>query len=126
MSKIEIIALRFNLDKEDDNRLFTLLQKRVPFGKRNELLKHLLALALRESATGGRVTGRRAKEASREPLAGNVSLEVQGPPQAPAPGTEHQPHPITDRQSGGQVLGGDSSSGEPEREAANLVGSLVQ
>lgn len=42
MPTIEIISVRFNLDKENDRKLFEEVQKNVPDGKRNEFLKELL------------------------------------------------------------------------------------
>lgn len=42
MPTIEIISIRFNLDKEDDRKLFEALQRRFDSGKRNELLKQAL------------------------------------------------------------------------------------
>ena len=39
MPNIEIISLRFNLDKDNDRRLFQVLQERSDSGKRNEFLK---------------------------------------------------------------------------------------
>ncbi len=44
MPNIEIISLRFNLDKDEDRGLFELLQKRCDPGKRNEFLKHALLI----------------------------------------------------------------------------------
>jgi hypothetical protein len=42
MPTIEVIYLRFNLDKDDDRRLFEALKARTSSGKRNEYIKKLL------------------------------------------------------------------------------------
>ncbi len=42
MPNIEVIYLRFNLDKNDDRRLFEALKARTSGGKRNEYIKKLL------------------------------------------------------------------------------------
>ena len=43
MPNIEIISIRFNLGKDNDRRLFQILQERPDSGKRNEFLKQVLS-----------------------------------------------------------------------------------
>ena len=121
MPKIEIVSLRFNLDKEEDNNLFLMLQKRAPSGKRSEFIKKIVSSALQESVVGGKSTARRTKE----PPVSKVSPEARGPMQNsdPEPGSRlHQPD---DTRSEGKQ-GGLADATDPETEAASLVGSLVQ
>jgi len=129
MPKIEIVSLRFNLDKEDDNRLFVLLQKRADAGKRNEFLKQLLGDALTAGVAGDRPKARQTKKPPREPfepIADRPAQEDQHPAQTAAPGPEPGPKPATHAQTSGPDPGGASSTAEPDREAASLVGSFVQ
>ncbi len=128
MPKIEIVSIRFNLDKEHDNTLFALLQKRAPARKRNEFIKQLVSSALQENAAGGKGTARRAKEPPRE-LADRPASKVSPGAQGHKHTSEPDSHAIT-KPSGETQLEGKSSGltseTEPEKEAANLVGSLVQ
>ena len=129
MPKIEIVSLRFNLDKEDDNRLFALLQKRADTGKRNEFLKQLLGEALTVGVSGDRTKARNARKPPREPVESvedQPAQEAQGPAQTSAPAPESGPRPAAHVQTNGPDPGGASSTAEPDREAANLVGSFVQ
>ena len=129
MPKIEIVSLRFNLDKEDDNRLFALLQKRADPGKRNEFLKQLLGDALTAGVAGDRPKARQSKKPPREPFepaADQPAPEAQGPAQTAAPGPEPGTRPAAHVQTSGPDPGAVSSTAEPDREAASLVGSFVQ
>ena len=128
MPKIEIVSLRFNLDKEDDHKLFALLQYRAPSGKRSELIKQIVNSALRESAGGGKSTARRAKEPPCELVDTTVSTvtkEAHGPMQTSATVSRSRPDHYNDTRSDGK-RDGMTGAKEPEQEAANLVGSLVQ
>lgn len=129
MPKIEIVSLRFNLDKEDDNRLFALLQKRADTGKRNEFLKQLLCDALTAGVAGDKMKARHAKKPIREPFepaADRQAPEAKGPAQTAALGPEPGPKPAAYAQTGSPDSGGASCTTEPDRDAANLVGSFVQ
>jgi len=129
MPKIEIVSLRFNLDKEDDNRLFALLQRKADTGKRNEFLKQLLCDALTAGVSGDRPKSRHVKKPTREPIepaADRPAQEDQHPAQTVAPGPEPGPTPAAHGQTNGPDPGGASSTTEPDREAASLVGSFVQ
>ena len=64
MPNIEIILVRFNLDKEDDCRLFELLQKRSMPRKRNEFLKKALLKCMMEEA-GGKSVARLTRKESK-------------------------------------------------------------
>ncbi len=59
--------VRFNLDKEDDRRLFELLQKRSMPRKRNEFLKKVLLKYMTEEA-GGKSGARPTKKQSKGAL----------------------------------------------------------
>ncbi|MHB8843327.1 MAG: hypothetical protein ACYC7L_01135 [Nitrospirota bacterium] len=129
MPKIEIVSLRFNLDKEDDNRLFALLQKRADTGKRNEFLKQLLCDALTAGVAGDKTKTRQTRKPPREqfePAADQPAQEAQEPAQTSAPGPESGPRTAAHGQTNGPDPGGASSTAEPDREAASLVGSFVQ
>jgi hypothetical protein len=54
MPNIEVILLRFNLDKDDDRRLFKALKTRTSSGKRNDYIKKLLLDRLLRSRDEGR------------------------------------------------------------------------
>ena len=129
MPKIEIVSLRFNLDKEDDNRLFALMQKRADAGKRNEFLKQLLGDALTAGVAGDRPKARHVKKPPREPVepaADRFAQEDQSPAKTAAPGPEAVPRPAAHVQTNAPDPGGVSSTAEPDREAVSLVGSFVQ
>lgn len=76
MPNIEIISLRFNLDKEDDRKLFKALQERSGSGKRNEFIKQILFTYVMGVSADGRpaipyssneVTGSAVSEDRRNP-----------------------------------------------------------
>jgi len=100
MPNVEIISVRFNLEKDEDRRLFEELQKRSDPGKRNEFLKKVLL----ECLTADRVS---VKPAAR-------SFKRQ---------TKEQAEPPDKRL---QHTGGTAGAPEPDPEAAGLVGSFVQ
>lgn len=129
MPKIEFVSLRFNLDKEDDNRLFALLQKRADTGKRNEFLKQLLGEALTAGVAGDKTKTRQTRKPPREqfePAEDRPALEDQSPAQTAAPGPEPGPRPAAHGQTNGPDPGDASSTAGPDREAASLVSSFVQ
>jgi hypothetical protein len=129
MPNIEIISVRFNLNKDEDRRLFEVLQKRSDPGKRNEFIKQVLLRYLAGDSVGGKSVARPSKRQSKErdgPPDEIRQPEVSGPALTVAPGVELPPKPLVDVPSDGPASSGVASAGEPDLEAAGLVRSFVQ
>jgi hypothetical protein len=126
MPNIEIISLRFNLDKDEDRRLFEALQKRSDPGKRNEFLKHALLECLAQGVAGGKAVRTSRKQAREPALPPAVRLpEEPGPELTPAPGHE-APQPVSGHIAIEQAPGGHKNGQEADSEAVGLVASFVQ
>ena len=129
MPNIEIITVRFNLDKDDDRRIFEELQKRSDPGKRNEFLKQVLLGYLAGNGMGGksgaRASKKQTKECSEHPDDQRQS-EVSGSDLTGATGLEPSQTPVVDAPSDGLASRKVASAEEPDPEAAGLVGSYVQ
>ncbi len=129
MPNIEIISLRFNLDKDEDRRLFEALQKRSDPGKRNEFLKQVLLECLAGGGAGGKSAVRTSRKQSREtasPPAVQRLPEVPGPEHLSAPGPQAQPKPVGGHVVDEQASGGHENGQEADSEAVGLVASFVQ
>ncbi len=128
MPNIEIISLRFNLDKDEDRRLFETLQKRTDPGKRNEFLKQVLLEWLSGGDTGGkaiRAVRRQPKEPTLPPRDQRLREEL-GPEPTSAPGPQAPPKPAAAHGAERQASGGRESPQEADSEAVGLVASFVQ
>jgi hypothetical protein len=129
MPNIEIISVRFNLDKDEDRRLFDVLQKRSDPGKRNEFLKKVLFNYLSEDSEGGKSVARASKKQTREPAQPRDDVhkpEATGSGRTVAAGPHPEPKPVVDAPSDGPVSSAVANAMEPDPEAAGLVGSFVQ
>ena len=126
MPNIEIILVRFNLDKEDDRRLFELLQKRSMPRKRNEFLKKVLLKYMTEEA-GGKSVARPTKKQSKGALQAET-LTSQHDPKIASVSQANTPvsKPVSDEPSLLPASGRTANTTEPDPEVAELIGSIVQ
>ena len=126
MPNIEIISLRFNLDKDEDRRLFETLQKRTDPGKRNEFLKQVLLECLLGGSAGGKAV-RTVRKQHREPASPPTERlpEFSGS-ETSAPGPKAPPKPVAPNIADEKASGGRGSPNEADSEAAGLVASFVQ
>jgi hypothetical protein len=127
MPNIEIISLRFNLDKDDDRRLFEALHKRSDPGKRNEFLKQTLLECLSGSGAGGKAV-RKVRRQPKEPAYPPAERlhEVPEPEIQAVPGPQAPPMPALGNITDKQASDGCGSPNEADSEAAGLVASFVQ
>jgi len=126
MPNIEIILVRFNLDKEDDRRLFELLQKRSMPRKRNEFLKKVLLKRMIEE-TEGKSVARRTKKQPKGELEAETGTGQQVPKiavtsQADTPASK----PVSNEPSLRPASERAANKTEPDLEIAELIGSIVQ
>lgn len=129
MPNIEIISVRFNLDKDEDRRLFEVLQKRSDPGKRNEFFKRALFNYLSEDSEGGKSVARVSKKQTREPARPPDDVnkpEATESGRTAAAGPHPKPRPVVDAPSDGPASSAVANAVEPDPEAAGLVGSFVQ
>lgn len=129
MPKIEIIPVRFNLDKEDDRKLFEEVQKHSSSGKRNEFLKQVLYDYLMKGGT----TAVRAKPALKKQLKEKLGdpvklhaaelLELEHPLSSTSEGGLE---PVAATYEGAQASGEHETPAEASSEAAGLAASFVQ
>ena len=124
MPVIEILSLRLNLDKEDDRRLFEILQKRADPGKRNEFMKQALLECLSEEGSGSRSNARQSRKQLKdraEPTANRIHPEVSRSVRTATAGPQPLPKPVSDAPSVGPAVEMESDS-----DAAGLVESFIQ
>jgi hypothetical protein len=129
LPNIEIITVRFNLDKDDDRRIFEELQKRSDPGKRNDFLKQVLLGYLAGNSMGGKSGARASKKQTKERYGPPDDLrqpEVSRSALTGATGLEPPQTPVVDAPSDGPVSRMVASAEEPDPEATGLVGSFVQ
>ena len=127
MPNIQIILVRFNLDREDDRRLFELLQKRSMPRKRNEFLKKVLLKGMMEEA-GGKSVVRPTKKQSKLALqaettgTGQHVQKIALTSQADTPASE----PLSDEPSLLPASDRAANTAGLDPEVAELIGSIVQ
>ncbi len=127
MPNIEIISLRFNLDKDEDRRLFEVLQKRTDPGKRNEFLKQ----SLLECLSGSGARGKAARTVRKQPLEpayhpAERLPEVPGPETRVASGPQAPPKPVAAHVADEKASEVHGAPNDADSEAAGLVASFVQ
>jgi hypothetical protein len=126
MPNIEMILVRFNLDKEDDRRLFELLRKRCAPRKRNEFLKKALLQCLTEE-TGEKPGARPIKKQSKGSMQAELDVSRRAPAIAGAPQADTpEPKPVTDEPSMSIASEKVANTTDPDPEVAELIGSIVQ
>ena len=129
MPNIEIISLRFNLDKDNDRKLFEALQERADSGKRNEFLKQVLFDCIVEDSPEGNSAVKPSKKqakVSKEPHGVRRLSGVAETGRAAALGPQASPRPASDVAAVGQAARGQENHQEPDAEAAGLVSQFVQ
>jgi hypothetical protein len=130
MPDIEIISLRLNLEKDDDRRLFELLQKRVSQvdQSRNEFLKHLLLDCLLE-LSAEKPAARPSKEQQPCQPAGKPSgrsaPDVPGPDSNSVISPEYRSNPVDSPVPSGTSREDGDNHREFDAETAALVASFV-
>ncbi len=114
MPNIEMILVRFNLDKEDDRKVFELLQKHSAPRKRNAFLKKALlqGLAIELGQKPAAQLTRKAKMAKgEEPKISRVATPAEQPMAGDRPSL-----PESDN----------TCAAETDPEVAELIRSIVQ
>jgi hypothetical protein len=128
MPNIEIISLRFNLNRNNDRKLFEALQERADSGKRNEFLKQVLFDCIVEDSPEGNSAVRPSKKQARESKESHAVRGLSGVAEtrrAAAPGPQASPKSATDATAGGPACG-DVNHLESDAETAGLVSQFVQ
>jgi hypothetical protein len=127
MPAIEIISLRFNLDKEDDRKLWEELIRRIDPGKRNEFLKKLLLENILKNgdagSQGARKPKKQLKETAHHPSPQPVEAAGPEPPAAPGPPVGQKVVPAESRE---KPLADHEDQAGTEAEAASLVSQFAQ
>ena len=129
MPTIEIMSVRFNLDKEEDSKLFEELAKHVPAGKKNEFLKQLLYDHFMKNGT----VAVKAKTVPKK----QAKVEAGVPEKvftAAQPEKEHPPSPAAEAGSepapaateGRSSLDEHQPPAETSSEASSLAATFVQ
>ena len=129
MPNIEIISLRFNLDKDNDRKLFEALQERADSGKRNEFIKQVLFDRIMEESPEGKSAvrpPRKQARVSKEPHGVRRLSGVAETRRAAALGPQASSRPAADVAAVGQAARGQENHQEPDAEAAGLVSQFVQ
>lgn len=127
MADIEIISVRLNLKKDDDRRLFDLLQKRVSQvdQSRNEFLKRLLLGCLSGCSLAKKPAALSSEE--RQPCrpADRSGSNVPKPGSNPAVSRKDRSNPAGSPVPSGASRENGDNHGESDSETAALVASLV-
>lgn len=127
MPTIEIMSVRFNLDKEEDSKLFEEIAKHVPKGEGNRFLKDLLYNHFMKGDVATVKTDPVPKKQSKEDLAGRakahpVALAAQERPLPLESGAGPRPATTTVADQGSDK----QKPSETASEAAGFAGRFMQ
>ncbi len=123
MPNIEIIALRLNLDKEQDRALFEKIKSLVDIGNRNVFLKRSLLECLTEGSAGKKTIGQDKKHQNlSRPAVGQAIPETSVLARSVPSGITKTSVDSVSSESDNDSLDQEAS----KKEAMGLVASFVQ